>query len=166
MASARVAFRGLDRLRERITAASSPEFNAGLAQVLGAAALKELADEFREERNPYGEKWAPLKLRRGRILRDTGRMAASAAVSPGPNGFELSITASYAGTHQEGATIVPRRARVLRFQVGRRTYFAKRVVIPRRQMLPDAARGWGPIWLGAFQREARRYVARHFRGQP
>jgi len=164
VASAKLEFRGLDRLRDRIARAGSPEFTAGLGQVLGAAALKQLADEFREERDPYGKKWAPLKLRKGRILRDTGRMAASATVSPGPAGFELTITAAYAGTHQTGKTIEPRRAKALRWKVGRRWYTAKRVVIPRRQMLPEGGTGgWGKIWLGAFEKESRRYVARFFR---
>lgn len=166
MASARVAFKGIDRLREQIVAFNNPAFRTGLSQVLAAAALKQLADEFKHERDPYGKPWAPLKLRKGKILRDTGRMAASAAVAPGPGGFTLSITASYAGTHQEGKTIVPVRAKALRWRVGKRWYTAQRVVVPRRQMLPEASTGgWGPIWWPAFQRETKRYVARHFQGK-
>lgn len=166
MASARVAFKGLDRLRDQIVGINSPAFRVGLSQVLAAAALKQLADEFKHERDPYGVAWAPLKLRKGKILRDTGRLAASVAVASSADGFTLSMTADYAGTHQTGKTIVPVRAKALRWRVGKRWYTAQRVVIPRRQMLPEASTGgWGPIWWPAFQRETKRYVARHFQGK-
>lgn len=47
-------------------------------------------------------------------------------------------TTKYVWTHENGATIVPKNSKVLRFKVGGRWVFAKRVVIPKRLHLRAA----------------------------
>jgi phage gpG-like protein len=168
VAGAKVSFSGLSALKGKVQGAADPKFRADLARVLGATALKQLADEFRGERDPYGKAWAPLQLRKGKILRDTGRMAASAAVVPRPGGFELVISAHYARTHQKGALITPKKSDRLRFKAGRgrsgRWYSLKSARIPRRQMLPEPGTGgFGPIWTSAFQKQADDMIRRHFK---
>lgn len=52
----------------------------------------------------------------------------------------------YGVVHERGAVIVPVRAKALRFVVGGRVVFARRVVIPKRPHLaPAFARARGPI---------------------
>lgn len=168
MASIRGQYRALRRLHQALGSVSDPQFRRELSRGLGAAALKQYSDGFRKGRDPYGKKWAPLKLRRGKPLLDTGRMRASAAIHVrGTSGFELVVTASYASTHQYGAkNIRPVRARMLAWKVRgkKRWYFAKRVTVPRRQMLPERSTGGlGPTWRKAFQREAKAQVREHFK---
>lgn len=138
----------------------------GMSQAMGAASLKLLADEFQTERDPYGRPWAPLKLRNGKILSATGRLRNSASLGLQPGGgFSISLTAAYAATHQYGATIRPRRARMLAWKVrgSGKSYFAKEVVIPKRQMIPEASTGgYGPIWAAALGRAGTAYVSRWF----
>jgi phage gpG-like protein len=160
VAGVRGNFAGLVKLRERIGHAMTPQFQAEMAQGWGAACLKELMDEFKQSRDPYGRPWKKLALRRGRPLLLTGRMRASASVRPRPAGFELVITAAYAATHQYGFKgIKPVRAKALSWQVkGRKKrFFAQSVDIPRRQMIPD--KGRLGKWGDAIKREGRRRVA-------
>lgn len=156
-------FAGLAHLRDAIARAIGPELGVAISQALGAAAMKQLNDEFLQSRDPYGQTWAPLKLRRGKPLLDTGRLRASARLTQRSLGFEIALTANYARTHQEGAVIVPRRARMLSWKVrgSKRRYFAKRVVIPRRQMIPDPPDS-SPIWNKAMEEAGNAVIRRHF----
>jgi len=95
-------------------------------------------------------KWQKLKCRKGMILSDTGTLRKSIGPrndglkpTEGPNtivrlsgGLEGTVTIgtsiAYAAVHNYGATIVPVRAKALRFKCGRRWIFAKKVTIPAR----------------------------------
>jgi phage virion morphogenesis protein len=99
----------LEGLRDRIADLRSPAFRARLAQQLGEEARTQVADCFREERDPYGRAWEPLKYRKGKILRDTGRMAAAVAVQQTGNGFRIDIPVKYAPVHQYGAIMKAHR---------------------------------------------------------
>jgi phage virion morphogenesis protein len=191
----------LPELRDRIAGLRDPAFRAKLSQLLGEEARTQVADSFREERDPYGNKWAPLARPRardkkgtiGKILQDTGRMAASVAVAPAPNGFRIDIPVKYAPVHQYGATIKPHQrgsgiiiqdargrivgkrglARALKRGslkgIKSRRFHAYRhggAVIPRRQMLPEKdTGGLGPIWSAAFIAVTNRAVERQLRGR-
>ena len=50
----------LRKLQQRIEGMNSPRFRTNMAKACGAAALKQLMDEFRYERDPYGTPWRPL----------------------------------------------------------------------------------------------------------
>jgi len=152
---------GMKKLADQIRELTTAGFKLELSQVLAAAAMKQVADEFRQSRDPYGNQWKRPVLRNGQPLLDTGRMRNAVSVEARPNGFRLRIATRYAVTHQYGATISPRNAKALRFKAGGRYYTLKRVTIPRRQMLPEADTGrLGPIWTEAFNREAASLIQR------
>ena len=47
-----------------------------LFKKISILAFKDIQDHFRKEAGPNG-RWKPLKLRKGRILQDTGRLRGS-----------------------------------------------------------------------------------------
>jgi phage gpG-like protein len=152
---------GMRKLADKIRQLTTAGFKAELSQVLAAAAMKQVADEFRGSRDPYGKPWEKLAIRQGKPLLDTGRMRNAVTAEPTANGFRLRIATRYAVTHQYGATIEAKTPRGLRFKAGGRFYALKRVRIPRRQMLPEADTGrLGPIWTAAFNREAEAIIRR------
>jgi hypothetical protein len=175
-------FAKLDRLRASLRELSSAGFQREISEELGRTTMKLVADEFRAERDPYGDPWKLHSINtrrkrgsmaRAKILRDTGRMAASVNFQPTGSGFRVNIPVAYAPVHQEGATIAARsnvRGRTLWHNpdtgrlVGRNTRLkavyetqAKpatfgEVVIPQRMMLPSGERGLGPIYVEAYTR--------------
>lgn len=131
----------LVELHRRMEAVHAAQFRASLAQNLGEEARTQVANGFRGERDPYGKPWAPLKSRQGKILRKTGRMAASVAVAQVGAGFQLEITAEYAAHHQYGT----RRG------------------LPQRQMVPMAETGGlGSIWAAAFDKVTTKMLGEAF----
>jgi|1185.fasta_scaffold00036_10 phage virion morphogenesis protein len=133
---------GLGQLRERLARLSSSEMRLRMATNLAEEARTQVANGFRAERDPYGVPWKRLKYREGRILRDTGRMAASVATAATARGFRLDMPVEYAAVHQYGS---------------------KRV--PQRQMIPmDSTGGLGPIWGAAFEETARDLLEKYAGG--
>lgn len=57
---------------------------------------------FATESDPNGNPWLPLKYRKGKILRDTARMANSFTTNPIEDGFTVGSNVSYVGYHQDG----------------------------------------------------------------
>jgi phage gpG-like protein len=140
----------LAELRARIAGLRDPAFRARLAQNLGEEARTQIADEFRAERDPYGKPWKPLKYRKGKILRKTGRMAGSVAVQPLAGGFRVDIPVDYAPPHQDGG----------KDKDGNRTH------PPQRQMLPEEETGGlGPIWSKAFDAVTDDVIRKHMQGK-
>lgn len=163
MAGIRGDFAKLAALRVRVDGAGqAEELRADLAKVLGVAALKQVADSFRQSRDPYGKPWAPVfrnrardrrsrasRARRGLAARadkplvDTGRLrgaaTAPASMSTSSVGVRIAIPVEYASHHQYGT----RR-------------------IPQRQILPVGE--LGPIWREALNKAALPAVRRYFRG--
>ncbi len=97
-------------------------------------------------------KWAPLKMRQGQILSQTGTLRKSIAPQaadgrPGSEGFvrssglpndmlvEVGTKIIYASTHDNGAVIVPKNKRALRYlnPATGKFQFGKKSVIPQRQ---------------------------------
>jgi phage gpG-like protein len=150
-----------------------------VAQGLADESLYQLRQEFRNESDPYGEPWAPLKRRKGRILRDTGRLANSfARTSVSSTGFRVETNVDYAGVHQNGASYVSkprlqpvnRKGRYITHDAagkrkGRsvpvRATGGTPVRIPQRAMVPVELRGLGN-WAEAYERTARRIIRRNF----
>lgn len=152
MALLRSSFSALEDLQQRVKEVVSPRFKEELAHRLAATGIKLLADQFRQSRDPYGAPWKPVNRNRrrdvqarrrraaaGRPVRgdlplvDTGVLRAAATsdaadLSTGST-IRISIPVEYASYHQDGT----RR-------------------IARRQIVPDAAGGLGPIWEAAFKR--------------
>lgn len=165
----------LRALRDRIAAMAKPPFQTRVAQLCAAAAMKKIADGFRESRDQEGHPWLPLASRRGKPLLDTGRLRASYAVEPIAGGFRIGTAVAYAGYHQFGTRprhVASRAARQNargRF-VGKRarTGYLLRIRahenrgIPARPMLP--VNGVPPSWSEAFALEINRAVRRELRG--
>jgi phage gpG-like protein len=143
---------------------------------------------FRAEQDPYGNAWAPLKHRKGKILRDTGRMANGfTRVRATATGFTLANNTDYASVHQHGASYTAgagstsrRKGRFVSGQTLARKGTTKRgrlrkgyqqvshgahqVVIPARRMVPTEAQGLGH-WQAPLERAARRAMHRILRGK-
>lgn len=161
---------GLPELQRRMAGVLSPSFRMRVSRNLAAEARHQVDEGFRLERDPYGKKWAPLVRRKGMILQDKGRMAASVATEPNLNGFKIDIPVVYAGPHQYGTKpharaggAIPQNRRgrfISKRKAALRKGRAQRVAvfgaythggIPQRQMIPMASTGGlGPIWTAAF----------------
>lgn len=143
-------FKKLAALGAAIREIGRPEFRRDMAKALGAAALTELSNQFRAGKDPYGNPWKPPKQRDGNPLLDTRRLEASFSSQPIAKGFEIETQVGYAITHQEGRTIVPKKSKWLRWKTrDGRWHAAKKVTIPKRQMVPEARTGglgnWGQV---------------------
>lgn len=138
-------FSALLALIERI--AGIPSMRRRLIQEGALEARRQVRLGFVQGRDPYGKRWAAVRRAGGMPLRETGRLADFTARLDA-TGFWVEPGAPYAATHQYGATIKPKTAKRLRFQVDGATYFARKVVIPQRMMVPEG--DIGPIWATAF----------------
>ena len=107
---------------------------------LGRVTHSDSRMNFRNQRSPDGTPWAPLKMRNGQILSDSGRLKNSLSYQVGDDEVQVGTNVKYARTHQFGATIyptsTPKRKKALAFPgPGGKTIFAKKVVIPARPFL-------------------------------
>jgi phage gpG-like protein len=145
-------------------------------QNIAEEALSLVQRGFQTTTNPYGQAWAPAKYRAGVVLSDKRRLRNSYTIGGvSPDGFRIGTNAKYAKTHQYGATIVPKTAKMLAFQIqiGTRVkrgggkgsaikgwIFAKKVVIPARQMMPEGS--LPQTWSDAFVSTADEVLRTHF----
>jgi phage gpG-like protein len=109
--------------------------------VIGSRIATKIRLCFKLGVDPWGTPWAPLKLRQGQPLRDRNRTGLQRIVTnPDATGVTVGTAAQgkIAGTHQFGATIVPKNpgGRLVFPGPGGRLIFAKKVVIPARPFLP------------------------------
>lgn len=156
-AALRTAIVGLSSLAKPAT---RRELNLQLAE----EARHLVWETFHKEREPGGRSWPALKSRSGRALRDTGRLFNSISRSATASGFRVFTNVRYAATHNYGATIVPVRAKMLTWKMGRQRVWAKKVVIPRRQFIPSG--GSLPVsWHRRFEAIAKKLAAQKARGQ-
>lgn len=109
-------------------------------------AMRELGHEFSElsrlsfaeSRSPNGQPWQPLRFRAGQPLLDTGKLRNSIASRAHKVSVEIGTSERYAGVHQRGATIRPKRGKFLVFTPRGFAHpiFARQVTIPARPFLP------------------------------
>lgn len=107
-----------------------------LLDVIGATVESQTRRRIEEEKTaPSGAAWkpnregTPILLRTGRHLRDSiGYDVQGEAVAVG-------AAWEFAATHQFGAVIRPKRARILAFVSGGKTFFRPKVEIPARPFL-------------------------------
>jgi len=174
---------GLPDLRKRMAGITSSGFRTTMAKNLAEEARHQVDDEFQQQRDPYGKKWAPIQ-RKGMILQKSGRMAASVATRATADGFRIDIPVAYAAPHQYGARAHGRRGGAIpvnrkgrfisRKKAGSANGRAQRVAIfggythgglPQRQMIPmNSTGGLGPIWTRAFNDVANKLLASYARG--
>jgi phage gpG-like protein len=118
---------------------------AGLLWRLGAYGVDSTVRRFGEQAAPDGSPWAPLmpayaslKPSGYDILYLTGALRTSQHFVVGAGEVQWGSGMIYAAVHQFGATIVPKSAKALHFQLGLggvREVFAKSVTIPARPYL-------------------------------
>jgi phage gpG-like protein len=120
-----------------------------LVDLVGAALLKQVADEFRQSRDPYGKAWAPVKRTRekDRLARekraaegkaakadkplvDSGRMRGSVSFKAGSSDLvRIFIPVDYASYHQQGTNPTKthtRKGGVLAFDPKTNRFISKR----------------------------------------
>lgn len=133
-------FNRLAVLAQQTRELGSDDVRRRLNEVLGREARSLVDRTFRAGTTPDGEAWAPLRLRDGQPLRDTGRLQRSMTLGDvTARGFRVGTNVAYAPTHQFGATIVPVSARALRFKTrDGRWHLLKKATIPARPFLPLA----------------------------
>lgn len=129
-------------LRKRLDKLGKVE---GLPAVLGVTGMKLVTDCFLTETDPYRKKWRPLKYRRGRILRKTGRMYNSRAFHASGRRVRIEITAQYSAAHQDPHA--------------RTSSKGKAWSLPKRAMVPDE-RGLPAHWNVVLHRDTTTYLAK------
>jgi phage gpG-like protein len=150
--------RALEHIRERVERVR-PDLLPLVARRVAAGFMKEVADEFRRSRDPYGNPWAPVNRSRGKDRRararrlaagkpvkadkplvDTGRLRGSVVARAVGTEVRIALPVEYASYHQYGT----RR-------------------IKRRQILPEAdTGGLPPRWIGIATKEALAVLDEHF----
>ncbi len=127
---------------------------------IGRVLKTHLQLEFQTGTDPYGNRWAPLKVRHGQPLRDKGHLMISIDYRVDGDGVEIGTNLSYAPVHQFGAVIEPKPGKFWQTQhtsVGKRgprqftvtqpaklvflgpdgrLIFAKKITIPARKIFP------------------------------
>lgn len=140
----------LARLSEKVSAGD-------LAKVLGETSRELVDDGFKRGVAPDGTPWAPLAIRDGQPLRDTRRLQASFTYIAEPSRVEVGTNVQYAPIHQFGGEIEPVTAKMLAFSVGGRKFFAHKVKIPARPMLPLGS--LPSRWARKLKRAAEDFVS-------
>jgi len=159
-AASAAATKALDEL-----AAKSRNVAGGL-KVVGEKLLKNQNDRFRAMEGPDGAKWPklrPLTLltggRNSSIMRRSGALMSSGNYRVGGSTLSIGISGVQAGVQQFGATIVPKKAKMLAIprMAGRPSkgfFFASKVTIPARPMV-----GFGPKDERATIQAVRQWLA-------
>jgi phage virion morphogenesis protein len=112
----------------------------GLYDNIGAAMVVSTQMRFERERAPDGSPWPQslrAKLEGGKTLRKSGRLYGSLTHIPDDRGVEWGTDVEYAGTHQDGRTIVAKTAGALHFKLPGNLGWATvaSVTIPKRAFL-------------------------------
>ena len=133
---------GLARLAA-LGASSGP-----LMHAIGVGLVEAVHKRFERAQDPDGHPWKPLSpayaegKRGAGILRGAamqGGLMGSITFAAGPGSVRVGSNKVYAAIHQFGGAIVPKGSRPLRFHLGKRVVFARKVTIPARPYL-----GFGP----------------------
>lgn len=131
-----VTITGLDEVQARlkkITAAS------GLPSVVGKAVVAGIRRTFDIGEDPNtGQKWTPLKSRRGSPLLDTRKFQRSFTYAARKTSVTVGTNFAWAKVHNYGMTITPKKGKFLKFEVFGTTIFARQVTIPARPFLPES----------------------------
>jgi len=135
---------------------------------IGRVLVNRIRLGFAQGRSPKGAPWAPLKSRLGQPLLDKGRLRRSISSRAG-NGFvevgtNLRVgngSASLGAVHQFGATVTPKKAKLLAFRIQGRLVFAKKVEIPARPFMPMTPAGqidMPPAWSKGILQELAKHL--------
>lgn len=161
-------FASLKRFQKKIEQA--PKALLVVNEQLAEEAIDLIREGFETSTDPYGDAWAPLVLREGRPLEDTGGLkAAWFRQSVTARGFTVANAKRYAHFHQggtgiygpRGAPIKPIKAKVLR--LGKTGFVARSVRgSPKRRMVPEQGR-LPEKWKQRFRDTAQETLTEIFR---
>ncbi|GLX85057.1 Mu-like prophage FluMu G protein 2 [Thalassotalea loyana] len=105
-------------------------------KTIGQAMVNDFRTGFKRGVAPDGSKWAPLKIRKGQPLRDTGRLQQSINSQLSPAVVEVGTNVFYAPFHHHGAVIKPKKpGGKLKFSAAGRVFFLKKAVLPARPFI-------------------------------
>jgi phage virion morphogenesis protein len=147
-----IDLRELQALKTKLDALR-PQSLAKLSKKLAKETLNLIEEGFRDQSDPYGNRWAALKAprRRGkargrtrgghRILSDTGGLKRFRVQRADGAGFKIAATVDYAVYHQSGT----------------RKMVARRVV-------PDES-GLPPAWLRRYDDTVGEWLSSHLGGR-
>lgn len=107
-----------------------------LAESLAAESLALIKRGFQYSQDPYGKAWPRPVLRDGLPLLKSSRLRNGFTMQITPTRIEAVNPTIYAKIQNFGGTVVPKQKKALRFTGRGKTFFAKKVVIPARQMVP------------------------------
>jgi len=154
-ATLKIDSRDLGRIGKRVQKVlASLEDQDILYDSIGMALVSQVQQRFREGKGPDGVAWEEAR-RGGQTLVDSGRLRDSVTHSVDGSVIKVGTNVIYAKTHQFGATIKPKNARVLAFTLGGRAVFAKSITIPARPFL-----GFDEESFKAIRGEIADYVRR------
>jgi phage virion morphogenesis protein len=106
-------FAKLRRVKQQLATVKSKKLHLEVSRQVAHETLTLISDGFRGERDPYGDAWAELLRRSGRILSDTGRLRNSFTVKHvTARGFTVGSSVKYAAFHQHGTRRMKRRMMV------------------------------------------------------
>ena len=106
-----------------------------LMERIGRVMKTDIQMNFRQSKGPDGTPWAPLKIRQGQPLKDTGRLFNSITYAVSDDEVEIGTNVLYAPVHQSGAVIKPKRGKFLVFPGPQGPIFARKVTIPARPFI-------------------------------
>lgn len=113
----------------------------GLARMIQEQTRRRITGE---KRAPDGKAWLPNRAGTSTLYR-SGTLARSIDYTASGEAAIIGSGLLYAGVHQNGATIVPKKAKRLVFRLGNRTIFARKVTIRPRPYLGISAENAGDI---------------------
>ena len=163
-------FSDLNRFRQQLEQA--PEILTVVSKNLAEEAIELVREGIAEGHDPYGKKYAPLVLRDGNPLEDTGRLKVWHRVTATRQQFAIASTVDYAKYHQEGTGIYgpkkrrikPLKARALRIPVRGGSPLFRRSVegTPQRMMVPRPG-DLPSSWRSRFIDTAHEVLTEHFK---
>jgi hypothetical protein len=152
-------FAKLAALAGAVRRAASKALLEQVARAIAPAVVRLARDGGAQGRDPYGAAWAPRRDGGPANLRAVLAALTATALK---NRVRMRVRHPGARVHQYGAVIKPKRkaggrggyreGRALRFELGGRVVFARRVAVPQRQYMPEADRGLGAEWTAALAR--------------
>ena len=156
MTTIAVTFQGLEVARARLSALARIEFHElmdGLAR-MGQQQTQRRIEE--EKTSPDGAKWKPTVDGRAPLFVTGAHLARSIDHSASATEAHWGTGWIGARVHQFGATITPKSAKRLHFQLGGKSVFAKKSVIPARPYL-----GVSDANARDLERAAATFIERH-----
>ncbi|HUN10661.1 MAG TPA: phage virion morphogenesis protein [Rhabdaerophilum sp.] len=121
----------VDKALSRLDPLASAELLEGIARMVQEQTRRRITNE---KRAPSGAAWPPNRTGTP-ILYRSGALTRSIDYAISGDAAIVGSGLVYAGIHQRGGTITPKKAKRLVFRMGNKTIFARKVTIPARPYL-------------------------------